>query len=180
MTNPQSSDERDRTASSFWDWAVDVYSRPEVAGAALALQDRAGLNVNLALWCCWCATQYSALDDLTFRHAIEAIEKWNANVTGPLRSARRALKAMDASAAFYDSVKANELEAEKIEIQRLEAVATKLLTPTGTGDPEARARRNLAAYANIMGASRNEDFSTALLHRLIDHIFARRDDSRTS
>ena len=56
----------------FWAFSLDVYGRPGVAPACLALQDRHGLDVNLLLFCCWAASQGVTLDQRTLAAAEEA------------------------------------------------------------------------------------------------------------
>jgi len=162
---------------AFWPWACAAYAKTGVADSLIAAQDRAGLNVNLALWACWTATRFEAVPESAIRRAMDVIERWNANVTKPLRAARRGVKPF-ASDADYDGaddlrkiVKQAELDAERIETMLLEKLAIRILTPSQTADAPARARKNLAAYAALAGASRADGFSTALLHNVIDHIF---------
>ena len=57
----------------FWAFSLEVYGRPGVAPACLALQDRHGLDVNLLLFCCWAASQGVTLDQRTLAAAEEAV-----------------------------------------------------------------------------------------------------------
>ncbi len=168
----------DRDApGDFWAWANVAYARPGAADSLLAVQDGAGLNINIALWACWAATRFDAAPDAAIGAAIEAVSEWHQLVTTPLRAARRGAKPFEQNPDFAgaadmrNAIKASELDAERIEINILERVADRLLTPADSGDAQARARRNLAAYAALAGATKHDGFSTALLHAVIDHIF---------
>ena len=110
----------------FWAFSLEVYGRPGVAPACLALQDRHGLDVNLLLFCCWAASQGVTLDQRTLAAAEEAVAGWRNQVVKPLRGLRRRLKRdMEGfpaaeTAALREKVKAVELDAERLEQTRLE------------------------------------------------------------
>ena len=168
-----------RDASSrpaFWDWATRAYARPAAEESLLVLQDQAGLNVNLCLWCLWAARYFEVAPDIVIRNAVAAVSEWQDAVVANLRATRRAMKAFEGQSHYEDAaalrsvVKEAELAAERIEIGVLEDIAERMLAPTTNGDAQARARRNLANYAALTGAAKQEGFSTALLHRLIDNI----------
>ncbi len=177
MTGPVEDRNSADATGAFWAWASAAYARPGAADSLLAAQDSAGLNVNMALWACWTATRFEDAPDGALRRAAEAIADWHQQVTLPLRAARRGAKPFERHPDFAgagelrDAIKASELEAERIEINILDRLAFRLLTPADDGDAKARARRNLAAYASLAGAAKREGFSTALLHQIIDHIF---------
>lgn len=106
---------------SLWDWAVDAYAAPGVAEACLALQDSHGQNTCFLLWAAWSG----AADPGLLSHAAETAQIWEADVVGPLRRARRALKASTppvadaAREAVRQEVKAAELHAEKALLEAL-------------------------------------------------------------
>ena len=101
--------------SEFWDWAVAAYARPGVAEACLDLQDTHGQNVPLLLWALWRGGDVTA--------AVTMARSWEKDVTGPLRGVRRRLKGRTGAEALRDRVKAVELEAERVLMSALEAVA---------------------------------------------------------
>jgi len=112
----------------FWTFSLEVYGRPGVAPACLALQDRHGLDVNLLLFCCWAAAQGVRLDHRAIVDAEAAVAGWRNQVLKPLRSLRRRLKreftgfpAADI-AALRDRVLAVELEGERLAQARLESL----------------------------------------------------------
>src|SRR5258705_5315206 len=47
--------------SPFWRFSLRFYRQPEVADACIALQEQAGVDVNLLLFLLWHATQKRAL-----------------------------------------------------------------------------------------------------------------------
>ncbi|NWG71446.1 MAG: TIGR02444 family protein [Parvularculaceae bacterium] len=159
--------------SSFWDWSLRAYSRPGASESLLKLQDEFGLNVNILLWCCWCAQAGAAIPELGLRKAQDLVASWSHEVTEPLRAARRALKAPPKQAdaagaeALRASVKRVELDAEKLEQAMLENLARDLTKNSEAPDAASVARRSLARYADISGAARKKGFSTLLLDDLV-------------
>lgn len=105
----------------LWPWAIDAYGRPDVATAALALQDDHGQCVPLLLWAAWARPGDS---DLIGR-AVSLARTWEAAAILPLRAARRGLKAElpggddAAREALRARVKAGELEAERLLLKAL-------------------------------------------------------------
>ncbi len=168
---------------AFWYWSLDHYGRNGVEPTLLRMQDEFDFNINIALWCCWCAEFYEDMPELVLRNAIDRTSAWNTNVTIPLRSIRRYLadQAPTKTALgepFRDAIKENELAAEKEEQSRLEALAD-MMSPLSTSkadphhsEPQIRARRNLAAYTALIGAAKKNTFTVSLLEQLIDHIYA--------
>lgn len=78
--------------SAFWAFSVDLYRRPGVEAACLALQDRRGLDVNLLLWTLWLADCGVALDRQTLARAEDAVGSWQTSIVGALRTVRRELR----------------------------------------------------------------------------------------
>ena len=64
----------------LWDWTLDVYARPGVAEATLALQDEHGLNTSLLLWAAWADP-----DRETLANGVQAAVAWDETVLWPLR-----------------------------------------------------------------------------------------------
>ncbi|MCK2185655.1 TIGR02444 family protein [Halomonas getboli] len=106
-------------ADPLWDFALALYARPGAEAACLHLQDDAGVEVIELLWRLW-----------LFRHGLaagpmpDAVARWQAEVTAPLRRLRRSLKAEAAEregvAALRQRLKAAELDAEREALVRLE------------------------------------------------------------
>ena len=57
--------------TAFWNFSIVIYGQPGVREACLRLQDKAGLDVNVLLYCLWRAARGMALeaDDLGARLA---------------------------------------------------------------------------------------------------------------
>ena len=163
--------------SSFWDWSLEHYQQKAVSSTLLKLQDDAGLNVNLLLWCLWCARDYEQIPELVLRKAHDLTSRWSADLAISLRQVRRALKSppkqadADKAKALREVIKKAELSAEEIEQLMLENLAEENLKPVGdTVGYEQRARRNLVSYATLAGASRSVGFSVGLLESLVESI----------
>lgn len=129
---------------AFWEFSQDLYGRPGVAEACLALQDRRGLDVNLLLFCCWTGVRGQALTAGELGRRIDAVGPWQDRVVKPLRAARRWLKEQQtapaqAAEALRQAIKAQELEAERLE---------QSILAEGVGTGEARGAPALAA-ANL-------------------------------
>ena len=170
-------------AGDFWQWSVAHYGREGVEPLLLQLQDEFGFDINIALWCCWCAKHYEAAPDFALRNAIEQTDGWNTHVTQSLRSVRRFLKAQQTpmtadDAAFRESIKSAELKAEEKEQSRLAALAEIALSRLGAAadqrieEQRNRSRRNLATYTALIGAAKKDRFTVSALETLIDCIFA--------
>ncbi len=132
-------------AESFWDFSLALYARPGVAPACLVLQDRHGIDVIIALYCCWIgASGRGLVDRAALAAAEDAALPWRQQVVEPLRRARQALKGVPGAASFYERMKAIELDAERAAQARLVALAP-------APDPHATdAARKEAASANLM------------------------------
>lgn len=160
-------------SADFWEWSIERYEYDGVASRLLSLQDNLDLNVNIVLWCGWCAENFGDIPELVVRKALDLSAHWSRDVTGALRSARRALKSpprqADATAAeaLREEVRRAELAAEKIEQEMLARLAHDMLPPpSDASNPLARLRRNLVNYASIAGAQRREGFSVTILDDL--------------
>jgi uncharacterized protein (TIGR02444 family) len=139
--------------SPFWRFSLQFYRLPKVADACIALQEEAGVDVNLLLFLLWHARQRRSLSiaDVT---ALEAqVAPWRDLTVIPLRSVRRALKSPPAlvappvAEAFRNRIKAVELEAERLQQEAMYALA-----PLGTAasDAGAAAHANVAAYQAML------------------------------
>ncbi len=137
--------------SAFWDFSTAVYDRPGVAEACLSLQDRRGLDVNILLFCCWAGVRGQALTAAELAARIAAVRPWQDEVVKPLRAVRRWLKEQHtapskAAEALRQAIKAQELEAERLEQLILAEGAT---TEEEQGTP-ALAAANLGAYLSAL------------------------------
>ncbi|RTR05713.1 TIGR02444 family protein [Halomonas nitroreducens] len=127
-------------ATPLWDFALALYGRPGVEAACLHLQDDAGVDVAELLWRCWLYHHGLATGE-----APEAVSRWQAEVTAPLRRLRRALKDearhREGAAALRERLKASELDAEREALLRLEehSLAGHALRPLSRPTPELQA-----------------------------------------
>lgn len=145
-------------------FSLRIYDAEGVREALLDLQDTAGCDVTLVLWCGWLAAQgRTPGGDLDA--AVAWGRDWGDTVTRPLRAARRAIKphakADDDIAVLRQRVKAIELESEIITLERLE---TRAPGEAATGDFASLAKANLTAYAAAAGL--NASFKT-LISRIL-------------
>ncbi|MDX1711638.1 MAG: TIGR02444 family protein [Rhodovibrionaceae bacterium] len=148
----------DSDKNPFWSFSLEIYARPGVAPACIALQDRLGLDVNLLLYLCWraslgLAVEAEELADLMVRAAL-----WQSRVVQPLRAVRRALKGQDmvdaeAGEDLRERVKALELEAERLEQAMLrEALRDSAGQPLADQKEAAlMAAGNIAVYLRAAG-----------------------------
>jgi uncharacterized protein (TIGR02444 family) len=115
--------------SRFWSFSLSVYGQADVRQECLELQDRHGLDVNMLLFCAFVGAVHGAiLPERDLTELLAAVGDWHDGVVRALRNARRALKRFAgdrapigaSAAALRTSVKAAELEAERIEQAMLE------------------------------------------------------------
>jgi len=146
-------------ASPFWQFSLRFYRQPKVADACIALQEDAGVDVNLLLFLLWHATLKRALSAAEVAQLESRIGPWREATVVPLRTVRRALKSPPALVApataelFRTKIKAIELEAERLQQEAMFALAaTSSLGHEATSVQEA-ARGNVAAYAAIASAA---------------------------
>ena len=128
----------------LWRFSVAFYARPGISGALIALQDRAGVDVNLMLYALWhgvCGR--GRLSNKELATADRLARPLRVEVVEPLRALRRKLRPHpDADVqTLREGIKAIELAAEKVIQNRLGGMARPI-----AGDPAARAA---AALANL-------------------------------
>jgi len=140
--------------SPFWRFSLQFYRLPKVADACIALQEEAGVDVNLLLFLLWHAKQRRQLSTADVAALESKIAPWRDLTVVPLRSVRRGLKSppalLEASTAetFRNRIKAVELEAERLQQEAMYALA-----PLGAeaSDSVDAARANIAAYEAMLG-----------------------------
>ena len=93
MTSPSAPSPSAWPDNPFWEDAVRLYRRPGVEAACLDLQRRHGLDINLALLCCWAGQRGVSLDRARLAKAVAATASWQAEVVLPLRALRNRLRA---------------------------------------------------------------------------------------
>lgn len=146
-----------RDATPFWRFSLALYGRPGVPPACLALQDEAGIDVNVLLFVLFLADRGRRLDATDVARIDAMTAAWRADVVRPLRGVRRALKDRPApfggqtTEALRTRVKRIELESERIQQETIEAAFPAARTGAPEPSREAAARANVAAYAAVAG-----------------------------
>ena len=97
----------------FWTYSLAVYRRKEVAQCCLALQDDAGVDVNLLLYAGWLAGKGQRLDSYHLEQVASAVADWREQVVTPLRDLRRHLRKIAGAELIWEALKAQELSAEQ-------------------------------------------------------------------
>jgi uncharacterized protein (TIGR02444 family) len=142
--------------SPFWQFSIKFYAVPGVAPACIALQDEAGVDVNLLFFLLWNATLGRTLSESDVKELDRMIGEWRNTAVIPLRNLRRALKSPpamltpDVAEAFRNRIKAVELEAERLQQEAMYALAQSGRFGKATLAPVAAARANVAAYQTIL------------------------------
>jgi uncharacterized protein (TIGR02444 family) len=141
--------------SPFWRFSLRLYRAPGVGDACIALQEEAGVDVNLLLFLLWQATERRALMAADVKALDETIGGWRNAVVIPLRNVRRALKSSaglvdpNTAEAFRTRIKAVELEAERLQQEAMYALASTEPRGRDAASPVAAARANVAAYEMV-------------------------------
>jgi uncharacterized protein (TIGR02444 family) len=141
--------------SPFWRFSLQFYRLPKVADACIALQEEAGVDVNLLLFLLWQARQRRRLSMIDVTLLETQVAPWRDLAVIPLRNVRRALRSppalLDAATAesFRNRIKAVELEAERLQQEAMFALA-----PVGSQASSANeaACANVAAYEAVLNA----------------------------
>lgn len=130
----------------LWSFSLAIYDRPGVPEACLALQDSRGADVNRLLHALWCGALGHRITHDERQRLDEQAAPWHAHVVRPLRGVRQWLKGREATALgeaaeLRQQIKAQELEAERLEQLLLESA---LAPPAATGGPSHAAANLLA------------------------------------
>ncbi len=128
MTSRPASNDQDGPSDSldldnaFWRFSLSFYSRPGVAPACLALQNRRGVDVNVLLLAIYAAVQRNRmLTASELQAADDRVGVWRGEIVKSLRQIRTRLKSGPEPAPSASTenlrtlVKAAELKAEQIE-----------------------------------------------------------------
>lgn len=139
--------ETEPVSEALWRFSLALYARPGVAAALIALQDRAGGNVNLMLFALWLgAVRGVRLDAVALAAAGAAIAPLDTGLVAPLRQLRRRVK--DAEGRDVEALRRRlaglELAAERRVQQQLAASLRDELCSVPEEDRLAAASANLA------------------------------------
>jgi uncharacterized protein (TIGR02444 family) len=153
--------------SPFWRFSLRFYARAKIANACLALQDQAGVDVNLLLFLLFLADHERQLSAAELEHLDRQVMAWRNDVVKPLRQLRRALKTgigkvpNTVSETFRAQIKRLELESERIEQHELEGIGAASLGVQAQSR-NAAAHANLALYEAYLGGFPPEARATIL------------------
>jgi uncharacterized protein (TIGR02444 family) len=135
--------------NAFWTFSASVYARPGVSAACLDLQDKFGLDVNLLLFCLWCAAEGPGrLTGDHFDQLEQQAGRWQAETVQPLRAMRRQSRdelGGELAGFFRASMLRVELDAERVEQELLYRWARERRREPEV-DVAAEAARNLVVY----------------------------------
>jgi uncharacterized protein (TIGR02444 family) len=134
--------------AAFWRFSLALYERRGVAEAMIALQDRAGLDVNLILFGLWVGVRHGLnLESDRFTAATEAVAELN-GVVRNIRALRRQLGAAADSdiLRLHRALLRLELAAERQVQRRLALWVAAGTLPQAPGDRRSAAQANLARY----------------------------------
>ena len=150
------------STDSLWNYAVETYSRSGVQEVCLLFQDAAQVDVNVLLAALYGTYVSGACVEAGLIERMDAaVRAWREEVVLPLRHIRRTMKngarigAEGEAEALRTSVKAIELQAERIELAEL-AVVLQSLTPSAgpAGEtPDSFVSTHPAANAAAMTSS---------------------------
>ena len=138
--------------SPFWRFSVKFYAVPSVASACIALQDQAGVDVNVLFFLLWSATQKRTFNRDQVADIERRIGPWREMAVVPIRNVRRALKEPPAAIAanvaedFRTRIKAVELEAERLQQEALYELAQSGPFGDTARSPADAARGSVTAY----------------------------------
>lgn len=115
-------------AGRLWDWALRAYAAPGARRLCLQLQDKHDQSVCLLLWAGWAALAGRWPDEAGLAAAAALARRWEGEIVGPMRAARRVLKtapgiAEAARGELRAQVQASELAAERALLEALEAAS---------------------------------------------------------
>ena len=144
--------------SPFWRFSLHFYRQPKVADTCIALQEEAGVDVNLLLFLLWQATRKRALTTAEVAEIERRVGAWRDMTVIPLRTLRRALKSSPpplvagaTAELFRTKVKAVELEAERLQQEAMYELAGAMPWGQGASSLADAARGNIAAYEAMGG-----------------------------
>ena len=142
--------------SPFWQFSIKFYSVPDVAPACIALQDEAGVDVNLLFFLLWNASFGRTLHKSEVEELDRIVGAWRKTTVVPLREMRRALKsspnilAAETAETFRTRIKQAELEAERLLQEAMYAMTLSGRFSHTAPSPLEAARASIASYQAIL------------------------------
>ncbi|HET9146889.1 MAG TPA: TIGR02444 family protein [Acetobacteraceae bacterium] len=151
----------------LWEFSLAIYAMPGVAPACLRCQDESGADVNMLLFLLWQTRRGKRLTNDEIKIADRLISGWRSEIVHPLRKARRALKTMGEE-ALRARIAAAELEAERLQQERLAAWAEENPAQGVGMPPGAAARASLEAYSGMIEKPLPAEAVEALLAAFVE------------
>jgi uncharacterized protein (TIGR02444 family) len=153
---------------ALWRFSLAFYTRPGVAEALIALQDRAGCDVNLMLFSLWVGVSgrgWLTKEELAI--ADQIARPMSADIVEPLRMLRRRLRSdPDADVQrLREGIKALELAAEKVIQHRLGCTARPAF---GDSDPAARTGAACANFGFYLGPKMARSSEAATIAKALE------------
>ncbi|WP_217477418.1 TIGR02444 family protein [Stutzerimonas stutzeri] len=125
------------TDDDLWSFALACYAQPGVEDACLELQ-AAGADVCLLLTAAWLEHRHAPCNEERLERLTSISTDWQALVVTPLRTLRQRWRLQaatdDALANLRMQVKQLELDAERVQLQRLASVAQHWLAGSGSSN----------------------------------------------
>jgi uncharacterized protein (TIGR02444 family) len=174
MEQPNAQSPPPDAQSPLWRFSLGFYARPAVCTACLALQETGGADVNVLLFLLWLAGARRMLDAAQLDLALRATRDWQTGVIAVLRDLRLHMKEHSFGVSLYgadavrEHVKAVELEAERLEQEKLYAFAAEPGFACGSASVEDAANGNLALYETALAGSFSPDAVNALVQALLE------------
>jgi uncharacterized protein (TIGR02444 family) len=135
---------------ALWCFSLAFYERPDISEALIALQDRAGCDVNLMLYALWLGISLGCrLTREKLASADRIARPFRIDIVEPLRALRRKLRAEpDADVqCLREGIKALEIAAEKvIQVRLCRSARSASSSAAGPAPRDAAAQANLAFY----------------------------------
>ena len=133
----------------FWAWALQRWSKPDVAEALLRLQDEQGSVVLELLLLVWLDQNDMRLSAVGYQKLREAAEPWNRDIVRPLRSVRTAWRGRQDLHSQRQRLKGLELMAERslaeLYLEVLQALGPEDLSVGAASDPSSNLMLAVAA-----------------------------------
>ena len=156
--------------STFWQFSLRFYRRPEIPPLCIALQDNYGVDVNLLFFILFLSLNGRQLKAEDVQRIDASIRDWRMKVVQPLRVIRHELKVgitpveAQLSEALRNAIKRDELLAERLQQEALERKFP-VEAIGSAAEPLAAATANMAAYASLIGTL-PKVLTSPLLHSL--------------
>lgn len=141
----------------LWDFALQVYSIPDVEQHSIELQDEYLANINIILWCCWLQIEEIELSTDILSDVLITIDAVSLQTVAKLREVRRMLvESGSFTKVQAQSIKKHilnaELMIEKVLLRKLQDLTCRFLASSEYIDTSFSSRNlDLEYYLEFMG-----------------------------